>query len=174
MDESFTEKLTSLGSCTKGQDHDLSEFIVAFASDSNSLVSVSCGEKTIEYDLKPLQELYGPETAQPTAVKLTDSRYFEVLYAIEGAIKRLYQDMPDLTDSSVILVLEKMSAKPEFVDNSPVSRTIHQNLRLQLSMTDYSRNEVRQSIRQVLKSAKRHKGISGIRGYLDFIVQYVP
>jgi hypothetical protein len=141
---------------------------------SESTVRVSCGQKSFKYDLKPLSDLYAPEKSGPISVKLGDSRYFQFLYAIEGSIKRLYQDMPELTDSSVILILEKMSAKPEFVGNDPISRTIHQNLRFQRSVSNYSRTEARQSIRQILKSAKRHKGISGIRGYLDFILKHVP
>jgi hypothetical protein len=45
---------------------------------------------------------------------------------------------------------------------------------MQLSTHDYSRDEVRRGIRKILESAKRHNDLEGRRGYLDFILEYVP
>jgi hypothetical protein len=98
---------------------------------------------------------------------------------IEGAIKRFFQqEDPSLKDTEVIQLLETLSLKPEASLSSsslhyPLWMSIDSNLRLQLSMRPYTRNEVRQAIRKILRSAKRHNKQEGERGYLSFISIYV-
>lgn len=64
--------------------------------------------------------------------------------------------------------------KPEAVSNDALARAIQNSLRLLLSTEDYSRYEVKWAVRKILGSVKRHRAAGGIRGYLDFIMEYVP
>jgi len=103
-----------------------------------------------------------------------DPRYLSLLHAIEGAIKRTYMVNPELTDSDVMIALDQISMKPEITLNNKVIKQINQELRVALSMDDYSRDEVRKAMRKILSSVKRHKAAAGIRGYLEFISEHVP
>ncbi|MFI5381762.1 MAG: hypothetical protein ACHRHE_20895 [Tepidisphaerales bacterium] len=50
---------------------------------------------------------------------------------------------------------------------------IQLSLRMALSLNDYSRQDVKQAIRKILKSVDRHTKAAGQRGYLDFIHKYI-
>ena len=107
-------------------------------------------------------------------ISWNDDKYLDLLHAIESAIKNVYLADPELTDSSVMLSLDKLSMKPEAVSPDAVIRAINQQLRLTLSTGDFSRDEVKAAVRKILASVKRHKATAGIQGYLNFIVEYVP
>jgi hypothetical protein len=81
---------------------------------------------------------------------------------------------PGLTDTSVIMVLENLSMKPEKSTTNDFLRQITNHLRMFMSMSNFSRSEMRQGINRVLRSARRHNKIDGLRGYLDFIRENVP
>ncbi|MBI3600051.1 MAG: hypothetical protein HY097_05355 [Nitrospinae bacterium] len=123
--------------------------------------------------LKQLNELFHSEKSESVEINWGDQHYMPLLYSIEMEIKNVYGENPKLTDSSVILALERLSLKPETVNDDIIVKAINRSLRLQLSMTDYSRTDVKRAIRKILKSAKRHNELEGLRGYLNFIVEYV-
>ncbi len=175
MDREFIEKLNSISEWEKQEDtSELADNAISFHEEEDGLVRLSGPKGAVEYRLKPLVELFSSGGADPTVMNWEDPRYLSLLYAIEGAIKRVYTDDPELTDSSVMLALDQLAMKPEAASRDAVVREITRQLRVSLSMDDYSRDEVRKAARKVLASVKRHKAAAGIRGYLDFIRAHVP
>jgi hypothetical protein len=174
MDREFFEKLNSVSEWEKQDDKsELADNSISFHEEEDGLIRISGPKGAVEYRLKPLAELFSSGAA-PSVMKWEDPRYLSLLHAIEGAIKRLYMENPELTDSSVMLALDRFAIKPETTPNDAVAQRINQELRLMLSMEDYSRDEVRKAARKILGSVKRHKAAAGIRGYLDFIMEHVP
>ena len=174
MDREFIDKLNSVSEWEKLDDKsELADYSISFHEEEDGLIRISGPKGVVEHRLKPLAELFY-SGASPSEMKWEDPRYLSLLYAIEGAIKRVYTKNPELTDSSVMLALDRFAMKPEAVSNDAVLREITCQLRLTLSMEDYSRDEVRKAARKILSSVKRHNAIAGIRGYLDFIKEYVP
>ena len=112
-------------------------------------------------------------------MKTSHDPELSLLMTIEEAIKRFFQENPHLRDTDVIKLLETLSLRPEAVPTVssvqyPLSMSIDSNLRLQLSMRAYTRQEVRQALRKILRSAIRHHKQEGERGYLTFISFYLP
>jgi hypothetical protein len=174
MDREFVNKLSSVSEWEKQADKsEIADNSISFHDEEDGLIRISGLKGVVEYRLKPLAELFS-SSASPSEIKWEDPRYLSLLYAIEGAIKRVYMKNPELTDSLVILALDRFAMKPEAVSNDAVIREITCQLRLTLSMEDYARDEVRKAARKILSSVKRHNAIAGIRGYLDFIMQHVP
>jgi len=175
MDKEFVDKLNSISEWKKQDDgHDQSEYSLSFHESEEGLVRFSSEKGEIIHRLKPLQELFFSGKADSTVIKWDDPRYLRLLMTIEGAIKRMYQADAELADSSVMLALDKLAVKPETVSNDAVLRRINHELRVALSMSDYSRDEVKMAVRKILASVKRHNALAGARGYLDFIMEYVP
>lgn len=175
MDREFTAKLNSLGIWAKQNDtSELSEFSVSFHEHEDGLVKISSAKGEFVYKLKLLQDLYASGGANVVVLQWNDSRIMQLLHAIEGAIKRMYEASPGLTDSSVMLALDKLSMNPELVSIDPVVKAVNNSLRLLLSTENYSRDEVKKVVRKIMASVKRHKAAAGIRGYLDFILEHVP
>ncbi|PKL75931.1 MAG: hypothetical protein CVV27_12850 [Candidatus Melainabacteria bacterium HGW-Melainabacteria-1] len=113
--------------------------------------------------LKPLAELYAE--AKPAA---KDDEIMALCMAMEYAVAFFDHDHDHgLNDGDVIRVLEKLSLKPE-TSFEGVGGLLLAHLRLELSLGEYSRADVRQAVRKILRSAQRHsKGDP--RGYLGFI-----
>jgi hypothetical protein len=175
VDKEFIEKLNSVSVWKKLEEKsDQAEFSASFSKDEDGLVRISSAKGNFIYKLKQLNELFSPEKSETVDIRWEDPQYMTLLYSIESAVKRIYEDNPELTDSSVILALESLALKPENVNNDVIVKAINRELRLQLSMSDYSRNEVKRAIRKILNSARRHNKVGGIRGYLDFIFEHVP
>ena len=122
------------------------------------------------YQLKPLKELYVEQELR----KDTKEEMMSLLYQIERTIKDYYIIDQSLTDSSVIMALEQLSMKPEAPIQNDFLRNMTDNLRMFMSTHSFSRSELRQGINRVLRSARRHNKIDGIRGYLNFIREHVP
>jgi len=127
----------------------------------------------VAHKLKPLADLFAPPKVTPLQINWEDNRYIPLLYAIENAIKMVYSVNPELTDSAVILALDQLALKPEVDSNDAVIKEISLQLRLLLSITDYSHDEVKMALRKILRSVKRHKDVDGIRGYLNFIAKWL-
>ncbi len=123
-----------------------------------------------EHPLKPLEALYVPDHGRP--MPSSEEEHLGLFMAIEGPISRFYQDHPGLTDRDVIRALESLVQKPEIAYDA-LTNSIQSQLRFQLSLEDYSRSEVRWALRKILASVRRHHRIDGVRGYLDFITDYV-
>jgi hypothetical protein len=95
--------------------------------------------------------------------------------SIEETIVREDQTHARLTDAGVTLTLERLAMNPEGDPGADdLARRLQLELRLQLSLNNYSRQEVRSAIRKIGKSVARHTRLAGPRGYLTFIRQYVP
>jgi hypothetical protein len=124
--------------------------------------------------LKPLSALYGKGhcTSPPDP---EDEGFLPLLMCIEDAIVRRDREVPNLTDGQVALALSRLLTK---LDGDPgdntLTRYIQANLRLQLSLNDYSRQEVIWALRRVARSVDRHRRAAGVRGYLDFIREFLP
>ena len=172
MDQEFVEKMNSISAWRQSKDeNEQAEFQLEFSVLEDGLITLSSSKGKITHKLKPLNELYSNEKPDPTDHK---DRQLGLLYAIEGPIKRYFENHPELTDGAAIRALEKLAMKPEIVDNDALVKRISDELRLKLSSSNYSRDEVRQALRKILSSAKRHNDREGRRGYLDFIMEYVP
>ncbi len=153
----------------------LPNYQIGFSIDGDGLIEVVGGKGSFAYQLKELEELYlSSEEASDIEPDWEDDHYLSLLYAIESAIRRADDYTPGLADSMVITALEKLAIKPELKEDNPIIKEINQQLRAQLSLCNYSRYEVKRAIRKILGSVKRHNRIDGIRGYLDFIKEYVP
>ena len=126
------------------------------------------GGEPISYTLRPLDELYGRGTGvEPVDPK--DQRFMPLFNAIEEAIQVAYRDDRGLTDGAVGLALAELSMNPAAPTTNPLAQRVRQQLRLVLSVNDYSRDEVKAAIRKVHKSVERHTRSEGPRGYLDFV-----
>lgn len=172
MDKEFVEKMDSISAWQETEDENQqAEFKLEFSNLEAGLVTLSSSKGKVSHKLKPLSELYSNEKSKALEEK---DRQLDLLYAIEGPIKRYYENHPELTDGAVILALEKLAVKPEIVSDDPFIKRLTDELRLKLSGSNYSRDELRRGIRKILESAKRHNQREGRRGYLDFILEYVP
>ena len=171
MDNEFLEKLESIADFTKpSENEERFGFSATFDKEKDGLIKITADKGEFIYQLKTLKELY----AEQESKKSTEEEMMSLLYQIERIIKKYDIETDGLTDSSVIMVLEKLSMKPEVSARGEFLRCIMDYLRMFMSMHRYSRSELRQSINRVLRSARRHNQIDGIRGYLNFIREHVP
>jgi hypothetical protein len=171
MDKEFIDKMDSISAWHETEDNEeQTEFQLEFSVLEDGLVTLKSSKGEITHKLKPLSELYSYEKSDLPE----KDRQLDLLYAIEGPIKRYYENHPELTDGVVILALEKLAVKPEIVSDDPFVTRLTSELRLKLSSSHYSRDEVRRGIRKILESAKRHNELEGRKGYLEFIMEYVP
>jgi hypothetical protein len=128
----------------------------------------------IEYTFKDWEQLYsGSQEFDYQSTDWNDDRYLPLLMNIESAITAVYRTDPALKDKQVIAVLERLATKPEMSLANPLTVSIQDNLRLTLSLYNFSRREVLGALKRVLKSAKRHHKLDGSRGYLDFVKDYI-
>ena len=138
---------------------------------TGEIVVRQAGEER-RYALKSLSDLYGPGHNVDT-VDPEDQRFMPLFLTIEEAIVRhCEQDNPGLTDGTVALVLDQLGMGPGSTTPDPLAKRIQVQLRLCLSMNDYSRQEVKAALKEVAKSVDRHTCASGPRGYLNFIAQF--
>ncbi|MBM3710033.1 MAG: hypothetical protein FJW61_06400 [Actinobacteria bacterium] len=175
MDKEFKEKLNKIQKLmridkgTKGFQYSIESF-----KNEDGLIKVIADKSEFIYQLKELPELYAPEQSFYLDIDWDDNYYLSLLNTIEGTIRHIDDSSIGLTDARVIYSLEEMVSKPELKSNDIIIKEINGRLRFQLSISDYTRSEVRGALRKVLKSAKRHNQTGGIRGYLDFIKQFIP
>lgn len=116
-----------------------------------------------EVKLKSLNELY-----VETKGVSKDDEQMALSMAMEFAIA-FYDHTHDhgLNDADTIRMLEKLSMKPENALEG-VGGLVQSHLRLELSLGDYSRGDVRQAVRRIQRSAQRQSK-EGPRGYLSYI-----
>ena len=131
-------------------------------------------DRKIEYTFKDLEQLYsGDQEFDYQSTDWNDDRYLPLLMNIESAITAVYRADPTLKDKQVIAVLERLTTKPKMSLPNPSAVSIQDNLKLTLSLYNFSRREVIGALKRVLKSAKRHHKLDGSRGYLDFVKGYI-
>ena len=137
-------------------------------------LAIGSGEGAVKYVVKPLNELYGKGPGGD-AVDPEDEEYMPLFLAIEGEIVRCDRaSSRGMRDATVSVALSSLAMSPETtVGLSHLAMQIQLSLRMSLSLNDYSRQDVKQAIRRVLRSVERHSKAAGQRGYLDFIRQYV-
>jgi hypothetical protein len=146
---------------------------VRFASDASGQIEIVGPEGSHTHTLKPLADLYG-DGVGAASVEPTNEHYQPMFMAIEQAIARHAQSHPSLTDAAVALTLERMGMSPDADPaHDDLMQRVQLEVRLLLSLSDYSRQELRAAIRKIGKSASRHTRTSGPRGYLSFIREYV-
>ncbi|MFW6173399.1 MAG: hypothetical protein ACOC5T_06610 [Elusimicrobiota bacterium] len=139
-------------------------------------------ELSTEHDLRKLISSEKGPIRHLEIGKGMESEYTDLLSAIESAISRYYRNNPDTKDRDVINALKNLKAnlfqnyKPT---KHPIERQIQEHLRLVLSTKNgfggkkRMKIEVLMCIKYVLASVKRHHKTGGVRGYLDFIVNYI-
>ncbi|GJQ24640.1 MAG: hypothetical protein HRU72_02940 [Planctomycetia bacterium] len=176
MDKEFLEKLNSVTEWKQVDEKgEQMKFALSFSNEGEGLVKIETAKGGFVYKLKQLNELFSPGNDKTPVIVWKDQRYMPLLYTIERAIKKVYEECSyRLTDSDVIPALKALAVKSESVSKNSISKSINQELRLQLSTNDFSRQEVKMAIRRILNSAERHNKHRGLRGYLDFIVKCVP
>lgn len=171
MDNEFMEKLESIADFTKpSENEEQFGFSATFHVGKDGLIKITADKGEFTYQLKSFKELYAGQDSRKSAKE----EIMSLLYQIERTIKDYDMKNQGLTDSSVIIALEKLSMKPEAPAQSEFLRNITDYLRMFMSMHSFSRSELRQGINRVLRSARRHNKIDGSRGYLNFIRENVP
>lgn len=141
----------------------LTETATELDFDTSSL-TLSGGETQALQSLKALYQ----EQALPR-----EERTVALCMAIEYALAQAdHQGGHHLQDPEVIKALEQLSLKPE-TPLADLGARLQTWLRLELSLADGSRAELRQAVRRCLRSAQRHHKIEGPRGYLDFIHHFM-
>jgi hypothetical protein len=132
-------------------------------------------EGLVRHALKPLKDLYGPDTPDVSISTEEDGPHLPLLMGIEMPILWVYRRNGRLTDGQALMSVQALAMNPEMsCANDSLAAEIQANLRLLLSLNQYSRQEVRMALRKIAKSVQRHMRESGSRGYLDFLVKYVP
>jgi hypothetical protein len=142
-------------------------------TDDSGEIEVDTPDGVRPYMLKPLAELYGAGTGAGS-VDPKDPRFEPLMMAIEGEVSRVDAERPGLTDGAVMLALGPLAMSPESAQADPLAQRVQLALRLSLSISSYSRQEVRQALRHVVRSVERHTKLAGRRGYLEFIRNYFP
>ena len=150
------------------------ETTTKLAIGTDGSVEVETPKGTRRVTLKPLAELFG--TGNPGENVDPENDVFMPLFmALESAIVRYHKLNPSLVDSQVAVALDHLGLKPEgehVGDN--LARHLQLELRLILSLNNYSRQEVRTAIRTINRSVARHTAADGLSGYLDFVRPFFP
>jgi len=132
-------------------------------------IEIRTASDTKRYRLKPLGDLFG-EGVNARTLDPEDKRYMPLLMGIEESILRVYERDSRLTDGRVSLALSDLAMHLESQPGpEPLRQWLRADLRLLLSLNDYSRRDVRGALRKIRKSVRRHTRADGPRGYLDFI-----
>jgi len=86
-------------------------------------------------------------------LKPTDDTFSPLFLAIEQAILNYWRSEPSLTDGQVSLTLDRLGMSPEAVHSDDLlAMYVQRDLRLLLSLNNYSRQEIRSAIRKIGKS----------------------
>ena len=146
------------------------------------VLEIGEGADMAVFHLKPLKELYGTGINR-TELDPKDEVYVGLLRGIEMEILNIdVAARGKLTDGAVRMALSKLAMSPETEISlkegkadvaAAVALRIQVTLRLTLSLYDYSRQDVKQAMRRIMKSVELHSKSEGLRGYLEFIRKYV-
>lgn len=173
MDSEITSLLENVtGNGQEGKFQTIAEFTIL--DESTGELGITIGDVSHRRFLKPLKDLYGPGVNAPT-LDATSEDYRPLLMEIERSITVCDTQRVRLTDSAVASTLNRMGINPE-VDpgKDELGRVLQLNMRVLLSLNNYSRQDLIQAIRKINKSVARHTRADGPRGYLDFISKYFP
>jgi len=112
--------------------------------------------------LLPLEQLYAEKSASAAAVEGL-STTVEFILALQD-----HMSEHALRDQDAVTALEALSMKPE-PPQPGLAGTIQAALRLELSLRDFSRSDVRQALRQVLRAAQKGLKSGQPRSFLGHI-----
>ena len=143
---------------------------ISHVDDVKGEIALVFGDQEERYALKPLNELYGGGNSG--TVDPQNETYMPLFLCIEEEIARFDAMDGRLNDGTVTLALNRLSMSPDEPTEDPLIRRIQFGLRMNLSLNNYSRQEVRQAIRKIGKSAERHSEGGRGRGYLNFIEEF--
>ncbi len=147
---------------------------LGIVDESTGELEIIIGDVAHRRFVKPLKDLYGPGVNAPT-VDVTSEEYRPLLMEIERSITEFDRRRSRLTDGAVSSTLNRMGINPDAdPGKDELGQKLQMDLRVLLSLNDYSRQDVIQTIRKINKSVARHTRADGPRGYLDFISKYIP
>ena len=170
MDEKLIEKMRNLRTQNAGGTA-IAEVELTYTGLSEE-INVVCGELQESHQLKPLPELYKKNDDTVTkAVDIAEKEFMPLLMRIEETIIEFDKQTQWLTDAQVALGLQALSMSPDQPQTEPLAKSIQHELRILLSVNEYSRQEVRQALRKITKSVARHE--NGQRGYIKFVQQFL-
>ncbi|MFO8011862.1 MAG: hypothetical protein R6X20_01015 [Phycisphaerae bacterium] len=169
MDTEFLELLNPFIDESSAEYTDV-EVGISFTDPLAGEVEIDTPNGTMRYTLKPLGDLFG-DGVDARTLDVNDERYMPLLMAIEESIVRVYEEDPRLTDARVSLALSDLAMNLESPPGpEPLRQWLRADLRLLLSLNDYSRRDVRRALRKIEKSVRRHTRVDGPQGYLNFIL----
>ena len=140
---------------------------IDFIDDAAAKIDILHGEQRETYQLKPLGELYG--AGPGGSVDPKNDAYMPLFLGIEEEIAKFDATQRRLTDADAALALNALGMSPEAPSPDPLVQRLQCALRLNLSLNEYSRSQLRQVIRRISRSVERHTESGGGRGYLNFI-----
>ena len=165
MDETLLKLLETLDG--KGDADGRSQVEISVLDDAADEIQLSHGDQKMVYALKPLGELYG--RGNSGTVDPQNETFMPLFLCIEEEIAKFDANEVQLNDATVMLALNRLSMNPEEQTDDALIRRIQMALRMNLSLNNYARQEVRQAIRKIGKSVDRHSEGGRGRGYLKFI-----
>ncbi len=144
-------------------------FEVKFKDAPSGEIELRYSGRFQSYRLKPLEELYGTGMCLGSVDPLI-AEYMPLVYAIESTILHYYDEHPELNDTLVAVTLDRLAINPACNPaGDMLCHHLQTGLRVELSVHNYSKQEVKQALRVVLKSVNRHTRSGGITGYLEFM-----
>jgi hypothetical protein len=162
-------------------DHALLELIKADKKGEAKIEHLD-GEGTIEvendsgvhrYALKPLKELYGPGVNAAT-VDPESEEYMPLFLSTEEEVVDFSAKEPSLTGGLVQSAYDRLAIDPEAAaQGDRLVEWLQLNLRVQLSLNDYSRRDVQRVFRRLSKSVALHTREGGRHGYITFLRQFI-
>jgi hypothetical protein len=147
---------------------------IRLSLDVPSEIQVLAHGESKPYSLKPLDALYG-QGSGAEFIDTQDEHFLPLLMAIEEAVVQHHRETRPLSDADVQFALNRLTMNPA-ADPGPdiLAQRIQVNLRLCLSLNDYSKQEAKLAIRKILQSVNRHTKSAGPRGYISFIDDVMP
>lgn len=145
---------------------------VCYVDEGAGDIEVVIEETVKPYRLKPVDELYAPDSGT-ASINIEADAYMPLTKSIESAILEYFLKNPGLTDGTVQLALDRLALQP---GADPIKDELCQNIqlgmRITLSLNNYSKREVVAALRKISRSVQRHSRLSGHRGYLEFIERF--
>ncbi len=160
----------------KDVENDLEQAGYDLETGSKYMVSEEADGTEIEIELKPLKDVLLPDSARttPSAIKEgEEDEYLGMLHTIDSAIVGFYREYPKLKDIDVIKALKNL--KKDLTKEYPAG-CLEDHIQIRIcaiaSYKSQTKKEVRICLAYILKSVKLHRRVDGVRGYLNFIIDY--
>ena len=176
-DTESTDLLSHIEALIRDVENDLEQAGYDLDMGSKYMVSEEGDATEIKIELKPLKDVLLPDSARttPSAIREGDEdEYMDILLTIEGAIAGFYREDPKLKDIDVITALKNL--KKGLTKEYPAG-CLEDQIQIRIcaiaSYRSRTKKEVQICLARILKSVKVHRRVDGIRGYLNFIIDYV-